>query len=439
MRTSFQNGRIENQSMSAVAMAVVLGFISTAVFAETIYVSPRFKSEPGLYDKLHYEITVDNSTGDPDFWLRNVVARDGTGIRINFKSDSYAPGYSVCFRWEALDLSGALGRRYFCALWFDKRVHSQEVLSASEAVRMQSFSIENFDVEGSAGAWNGAGQPPGILAHEKRSYRFAELAAQSNNVYSDPQLVQGSPLYEKLTYSAVADAAGEPKLDWNRTRITLDGGEIRVYFQSKNRVADHAVCFWWRFVDDENEWQPRHFCANWFDQSLHSRQILSASEASRIEVFHLHNFDIQQSGIGWDGRGRSPAGMIAHQYTAYTLVDRPTPPIAALSPPVYEPQPPSAAPDYSDDAELLAIGKCALLYLGEEACKDEVEEHLGRTIGGLSCSAFLQQTFSGEVDPADLAIGALADIAADSESGFWQLLGGLTKVGLFMKCVDENQ
>jgi len=417
------------------ATALTLAFCSTIMCAaETVYVSPKVKLDPALDETLLYRVTVDNSAGGLVFWWRNVIARDGTGIRIYFQSSHYAPGYSVCFRWQFLGPSDEPLPRHFCAAWYDTQLHSHEILSASEAARIKSFTVENFDVEGGATSWDGTESPPGVLAHQKKGYQFVESSGKYNSIYTHPELVQGSPLYEKLTYHSVADAAGEPTLDWGRTRITRDGGEVRVYFRSENRVADYAVCFWWRFVDQDGEWKPRHFCADWMDQSLHSRQILSASEAARIEVFHLHNFDILQKGLGWNGQGY-PEGMISHQYAAYTLIDRPAPSIAATPPQEYQPSTPSA----SDDSTLLAIGKCALMYLGEKACQEEVEEHLGRSLGGLSCAAFLQQTFGGRIDPGELAIGALADIASDSESEFWQIVGGITKVGMFMKCVDDNK
>lgn len=413
--------------MRIVATAAMFVLLATAASAETVYISPRLQNDRALFDKLGYDLVIDNSAEGLIFWWRNIVERDGTGTRIYFRSNHLAPGYSVCFRWEVVDSAGKWRPRHFCEAWYDRKLHSREILSAGEAARIKSFTVENFDVEGGASGWSGVGRPPGALAHQRTWYRFAEPLTGGNTVYGDPQVVQGNPLYEKLLYSVIADAAGEPKLEWARTRISRDRGEIRVYFQSKHRVPDYAVCFWWRFVDTNGEWQPRHFCADWMDQQLHSRQILSASEADRIRVFHLHNFDIRRSGLGWTGRGQ-PDGMIAHQYTAYTLTDRPAPLIAETAPP------PS-----SDDAALWAIGKCALLYLGEAACKQEVEQHLGRSLGGLSCAAFLQQAFGGQIDPGELAIGALADIAVDSKSEFWQLLGGVTKAGLFMKCVDDNQ
>ena len=420
---------MKRHSIRFVMLSVVLAGASVAS-ADTVYESPSMTS--ALNELLAYNYMADNSADGTVFWWRNVVQRDGSPIRIYFQSENVAPGYSVCFRWEFVDDAGDWQPRHFCESWFDTKLHSREILTAEEAARIKTFTVENFDVNGNGSGWDGVGRPSGTLAHQKKWHRFEDLSAKYNTVYADKRITKGTPEYEKLLYSTVADAEGQPNLNWNQTTITRDGTDIRVYFRSNNAAPDSAVCFRWRYVDAQGDWQPRHFCSNWFDTHLHSFPLLSASEAKRIKIFHLHTFDVAQTNPSWNGQG-SPQGMLSHQYTAYTLVDPPTS------------APPSSASrstprrSNADDRALLAVGKCALQYLGEQACTAEVEKHLGQSIGGLTCAAFLQKTFDGRIDPGELALGALADAASNSKSDFWRFVGGATKVGLFAKCVDDNR
>ena len=90
------------------------------------------------------------------------------------------------------------------------------------------------------------------------------------------------------------------------------------------------------------------------------------------------------------------------------------------------------------DRKLIAFTKCTLLYMGEAYCQRELEKHLGRTLGGLTCAAYIQKTFEGRIDLSDIGWGLLADKATSSKSG-WIRLGGLIGKGLlFRKCYRQT-
>ncbi len=97
------------------------------------------------------------------------------------------------------------------------------------------------------------------------------------------------------------------------------------------------------------------------------------------------------------------------------------------------------SPSVSGQNLLSAFLKCALMSLGEAACKKQMEQRLGPSMGGLSCATLLQTIVDGRIDPTWLIIGAMADSASDSKSEFWQTAGGAAKFVLFSKCMADNQ
>jgi hypothetical protein len=125
-----------------------------------------------LRESLLFKYTLDHAAGTQIDWSNNVI-RDGSPIRLYFKSKHVAPGYAFCFRYELTDAAGAWSGRHLCNEWYDQEVHSVQVLTAAEAEWLQSVTVHTYDVAGHID-WNGHGDPPSMISHESKIFHFED-------------------------------------------------------------------------------------------------------------------------------------------------------------------------------------------------------------------------------------------------------------------------
>ena len=99
----------------------------------------------------------------------------------------------------------------------------------------------------------------------------------------------------------------------------------------------------------------------------------------------------------------------------------------------------SRTPEEKRERLIRATAKCGLVYLAENECTKEIEGVLGKPLGAMTCSEFIQDVLGEKVDYGEQIVGNLADVAIESDDDFLQFIGGITKLGLFAKCVSDNQ
>lgn len=153
--------------------SVAFAFGVAGAACEADHRAPQQLSQnPQVRESLLFKYTLDHAAGSAIDWSSTVV-RDGSPIRLYFKSKHVAPGYVFCFRYEMADSTGAWSGRHLCNEWYDQDVHSVQVLTAAEAEWLQSMTVHTYDVAGHA-SWNGQGDPPSMISHESKTFHFED-------------------------------------------------------------------------------------------------------------------------------------------------------------------------------------------------------------------------------------------------------------------------
>ncbi|MCB9703050.1 MAG: hypothetical protein H6711_14240 [Myxococcales bacterium] len=167
-------------SSALIAVAVLLP-ASLALGSETVYFAPEVREDPDLLELLYFKVTVDHESGSTLDWSNTRIVRDGSPIRLYFRSSRTAPSYGFCFKFSFED-GDRVRTRHYCDRWRDSKLHSIEILSASEARRLSSFRLHTYDVRGVPRDWDGSGDPPGMLAHDIEDYSLKDATIVSASI-----------------------------------------------------------------------------------------------------------------------------------------------------------------------------------------------------------------------------------------------------------------
>lgn len=248
----------------------------------------------------------------------------------------------------------------------------------------------------------------------------------AEDVYVSQSMKKGGSLYGILNYSITVGTRDSAR--WGSKEVVRDGTDVMLYLQSANVKSGYSVCVKYDYIMVDRSRGTRYGCFSWFDKKLHSLVLLTDTEAARLSALVVHNYDIKGSGKDWKGVG-DPPNMRSHQKYAYTIKDPPMP-TRGVGAHV------SNAVDRED--EILAFAVCGAMYLSESMCADMFAEEFGDMVSGVSCAAAVQYLSDGEIDPADLLVGAVADAATESDNVWFQLFGAGAKLALFYECYEDN-
>lgn len=174
--------------------------IPNSAFADLIYSAPGY-SGSALGKQLMYALSVDTANaGAGKYSYTDPLTRDGSSIVLYFKSSGLSSNHSFCISYTYFKVSGGTGSRYGCYNWFDQTPHSVTLLSHAEAMKIGTFVLHYYDVKGTP-TWDGEGDPPNILYHFAKSYKFTGGTTGSTSSGSS---ATGSPQTPSLADQAKA-------------------------------------------------------------------------------------------------------------------------------------------------------------------------------------------------------------------------------------------